>query len=78
MSRAVRLWLGLFPILLGLVAVAGGDHGRHRPRVAPDPVAVLYPVIALSFVDQRPRRLDAPPGERNRTPDRRSSVSSGS
>ena len=50
MSLRARLWLGLFPVLLGLVAVAavvtaGTDHESH-----PVLVAVLYPVMALSFV----------------------------
>jgi hypothetical protein len=50
MSLRARLWLGLFPVLLGLVVAAavltaGTDHESH-----PILVAVLYPVMALSFV----------------------------
>jgi PAS domain S-box-containing protein len=50
MSLRVRLWLGLFPLLLGLAVVvsvlaATGDH-ESRPTL----VAVLYAVLTLSFV----------------------------
>ncbi len=49
MNRAVKLWLGIFPILTGLavavaVITATGDHESH-----PILIAVVYPVIALSF-----------------------------
>jgi PAS domain S-box-containing protein len=49
MRRAPRLWFGLFPALLALAATGSAltalsNHERH-----PAVVAVVYPVIALSF-----------------------------
>src|SRR5919204_5854549 len=50
MRLGYRLWFGLFPVLLALavtgsVLVARSNHESH-----PIVLAVLYPVIALSFV----------------------------
>ena len=50
MNRAIRLWLGLFPVLLGVIAVctyvsATGQHDYDHTSIA-----VVLPIIALSFV----------------------------
>ena len=50
MNRAIRLWLGLIPVLLGLIAVCTwvAATGKHDPDSTA--IAVALPAIALSFV----------------------------
>ena len=50
MTRGIRLWLGLFPVLLGVIAVNTyiAATGNHDPDSTS--VAVAVPIIALSFV----------------------------
>ena len=50
MKLTHKLWLGLFPILLGLAATGSTITALSNHEDHPAVIAVIYPVIALSFV----------------------------
>lgn len=50
MTLRSKLWFGLFPVLLGLAATGSAMTALSNHEDHPAVVAVIYPVIALSFV----------------------------
>ena len=50
LTRPIRLWLLLYPALLGLIAVAAVVTAQSNHESHPILLAIVFPTIALTFV----------------------------